>query len=66
MVVVLSAEQLMPLHGKRLRSRRQAPGDVVAWMLWYNQTRLHSALADVSPMQFEENWPAYQPWQTSA
>jgi len=35
-------------------------------MLWYNRTRLHSTLADVSPMRFEENWLANQPRQASA
>jgi putative transposase len=30
-------------------------------MLWYNRTRLHSTLAYVSPMKFEENWLVAQP-----
>jgi transposase InsO family protein len=34
--------------------------------LWYNRTRLHSTLAYVSPMQFEESWLANQPRQASA
>ncbi len=29
--------------------------------LWYNRTRLHSTLADVNPVQLEENWLANQP-----
>ncbi|WP_370880709.1 IS3 family transposase [Variovorax paradoxus] len=29
-------------------------------MLWYNRTRLHSKLAYVSPMQFEQDWLANQ------
>ncbi|BDI06344.1 hypothetical protein CATMQ487_33140 [Sphaerotilus microaerophilus] len=49
------------LHGQRFKCRRQAKDDVVAWMLWYNRTRLHSALAYVSPMQFEANWLAGPP-----
>jgi putative transposase len=32
--------------------------EVVAWMLWYNRTRLHSTLANFSPMRFKENWLA--------
>jgi putative transposase len=44
------------LHGQRFKTRRQAMDEVVAWMLWYNRTRLHSTLAYVSPMRFEENW----------
>ena len=39
---------------------------LIAWLLWYNQTRLHSTLAYVSPMQFEENWLANKPRQASA
>ncbi len=46
------------LHGQRFKTRRQAMHEVIAWMLWYNRTRLHSTLAYVSPMQFEENWLA--------
>ena len=54
------------LHGQRFKSRRQAKDDIVAWMLWYNRTRLHSTLAYTSPMQFEENWLAGQARQASA
>jgi transposase InsO family protein len=54
------------LHGQRFKTRRQAMDEVVAWMLWYNRARLHSTLAYVSPMRFEENWLANQPRQASA
>ena len=54
------------LHGQHFKTRRQAMDEVVAWMLWYNRTRLHSTLAYVSPMQFEENWLADQPRQANA
>jgi putative transposase len=40
--------------------------EVVAWMFWYNRTRLHSTLADASPMLFDENWHAHQSRQASA
>ena len=33
------------LHGQRFVTRRQAKGEVIAWLLWCNQTRLHSTLA---------------------
>lgn len=49
------------LHGQRFKTRRQAMDEVVAWMLWYNQTRLHSTLSYVSPVQFEQHWLANQP-----
>jgi transposase InsO family protein len=54
------------LHGQRFKTRRQAMDEVVAWILWYKRTRLHSALDDVSPLRFEENWLASQPRQASA
>uniref|UniRef100_D5WZR3 Integrase catalytic region n=1 Tax=Thiomonas intermedia (strain K12) TaxID=75379 RepID=D5WZR3_THIK1 len=54
------------LHGQRFKTRRQAMDEVVAWILWYNRTRLHSTLAYVSPMRFEENWLANQPRHASA
>ncbi|RJX54685.1 hypothetical protein C6379_15600, partial [Pseudomonas syringae pv. actinidiae] len=30
--------------------------EVINWLLWYNQERLHSTLHYVSPMQYEQNW----------
>jgi transposase InsO family protein len=54
------------MHGQRLETRRQAMDEVVVWILWYNRTRLHSTLAYVSPMRFEENWLANQLRHASA
>ena len=54
------------LHGQRFKTRRQAMDEVIAWMLWYNRSRLHSTLGYVSPMRFEENWRPDQPRQASA
>src|ERR1700712_5389047 len=48
------------LHGQRFATKRAARDETIDWMLWYNRTRLHSTLAYVSPMQFEENWLAAQ------
>lgn len=48
------------LHGQRFTCRRQAKDEVVAWLLWYNRTRLHSTLAYVSPMRFEQHWRSAQ------
>ena len=42
------------LHGQRFQSRRQAKDETLDWLRWYNQTRLHSTLNYVSPMQFEQ------------
>jgi len=54
------------LHGQRLKSRRQARDETLAWLFWYNRERLHSTLAYVSPMQYEQNWLANQPRQASS
>ena len=47
-------------------SRRQAKDEVIDWLLWYNHTRLHSTLAYVSPMKFEQDWLANQPRQANS
>ena len=43
------------LHGLRFKTRRAAKVEVIYWLLWYNQKRLHSMLHYVSPMQYEQN-----------
>jgi len=60
----LKVEQL---HGKRFITRRHAKDETLAWLLWYNQARLHSTLDFISPMQFGRHWlakpnkPAHSP-----
>jgi putative transposase len=54
------------LHGQRFVTRRQAKDEVIAWLLWYNQTRLHSTLAYVSPIRFEQDWLAAQAKQVNS
>jgi transposase InsO family protein len=44
------------LHGQRFQTIRQAKDETIAWLLWYNRTRLHSTLNYVSPIQFEQDW----------
>src|SRR5260370_28145501 len=44
------------LHGQRFETIRQAKDETLAWLLWYNQTRMHSTLGYVSPIQFEQQW----------
>ena len=54
------------LHGQRFVTRRHARDETIAWLLWYNKARLHSTLAYVSPMQFEQTWLAAQARQASS
>ena len=44
------------LHGQRFETIREAKDEVLAWLLWYNRTRMHSTLNYVSPVQFEQDW----------
>jgi len=44
------------LYGQRFETIRQAKDEALAWLLWYNQTRMHSTLNYSSPVQFEQNW----------
>ena len=44
------------LHGQHFETIRQAKDEILAWLLWYNQTRMHSTLGYVSPIQFEQQW----------
>ena len=44
------------LHGECFATIRQAKDEVIAWLFWYNQSRMHSTLKYVSPMQFEQAW----------
>ena len=54
------------LHGQRFVARRQAKDEVIAWLLWYNQTRLHSTLTYLSPVRFEQDWLAAQAMQVNS
>jgi putative transposase len=38
------------LHGQRFETIRQAKDEILAWLLWYNQPRMHSTLNYVSPV----------------
>lgn len=51
---------------QRFVTRRHAKDETIAWLLWYNKARLHSTLAYVSSMQFEQTWLAAQPRQASS
>ena len=44
------------LHSERFQTIRQAKDEIIAWLLWYNRTRMHSTLNYVSPVEFERGW----------
>lgn len=48
------------LHGRQFATRREAMDEVIDWLTFYNQSRLHSTLNYLSPMQFEARWLAEQ------
>lgn len=54
------------LHGRRLKTRREAKDEIIDWLLWYNRARPHSTLAYTSPMKFEQDWLANQPRQANS
>ena len=47
------------LHGQRFETIRQAKDETIAWLLWYNQPRMHSTLCYPSPIEFENQWEKY-------
>ena len=63
---LLGSLKVERLYGQKFETRRQAKDEVIDWLLWYNRTRLHSTLAYVSPMKFEQNWLAAQPKQANS
>jgi transposase InsO family protein len=48
------------LHGQRFHTVRQAKDETLDWLLWYNQSRMHSTIDYFSPMQFEQQWQRSQ------
>jgi putative transposase len=48
------------LHGQRFETIREAKDETLEWLLWYNQSRMHSTLNYVSPDQFEQQWQQRQ------
>jgi putative transposase len=48
------------LHGQRFKTIRQAKDETLAWLLWYNQSRMHSTLNYISPVKFEQQWQRRQ------
>ena len=44
------------LHGRLFETIRQAKDEIIAWLLWYNQTRMHSTLNYLSPAEYEQDF----------
>jgi putative transposase len=44
------------LYGRRFETIREAKDEGIAWLLWYNQARMHSTLGYISPIEFEKVW----------
>ncbi len=42
------------LHGVEFNNHREAKDANLAWLLWYNGSRMHSTLCYLSPAQFEQ------------
>jgi putative transposase len=54
--------ELVKLHGP-WRTRAQLEYATIEWIDWYNQTRLHSEIGDIPPVEHEAIW--YRQNQTS-
>ena len=44
------------LHDEQFETIRESKDEIIAWLLWYNRTRMHSTLNYVGLMQFEQGW----------
>ncbi|MBT2526324.1 integrase core domain-containing protein [Streptomyces sp. ISL-99] len=44
------------MHGKLFATMRQARLEIFQWLTYYNARRRHSALAYLSPMEFEQQY----------
>jgi hypothetical protein len=54
------------LFWQKLKTRRAANADTIEILLWCHKIRLHSTLAHISPVQFEQNWLTNQPGQANS
>jgi putative transposase len=57
---LFSSLKVERLHGQRLQTIREVLAEVIAWLLWYNLTRMHSTLGYRSPAEFEQVWQQEQ------
>ena len=48
-------------HRGPWRTRAQLEFATIEWIDWYNTSRLHSALGDIPPVEYEQAWYTQQP-----
>ncbi|MGF7213147.1 hypothetical protein GGE65_007783 [Skermanella aerolata] len=48
------------LHGMQVETRCQTKDEVINWLTFDSQNRMHSTLGYTSPMAFEKNWRRQQ------
>ena len=51
-------QQALVEYHMRFETIRQAMDEVIDWLMFYNQGKLHSTLGYISPMHFEQYWSA--------
>lgn len=50
--------ELVKLHGL-WRTRAQLETEIINWIYWYNERRLHGEIGDIPPAEFEQFWYTY-------
>ena len=63
---LLGSLKVERLYGQRLKTRRAAKDETIAWLLWCKPARLQSTLAYIGPVQFEQNWLVNQSKQANS
>ncbi len=43
------------IDGERFATRSDARNQIVTWLNWYNQTRLHSSIGYCPPVEYEQH-----------
>jgi transposase InsO family protein len=51
------------LYGQRFQTIREAKDEVIAWLLWYNRTRIHSTLNYVSTLSWYRKFGQRDKWK---